>query len=678
MRIKSFPIILFLLAILSLTETFAQIRPRQRQPERTNTARPAQQNPQRTQQQQQPNRPDQDTTLTSKPGSILDDTTRALYGPKTTLRLYEIDVLEGRYREQRIDTTIQNIHNQRYWFQDTAYYQHLGNIGTASQPLLYKLPTRIGARFGKNAFDRYAYNPDNINYYDTRSPYSHLYYVQGQRGEQVFEVTYARNITERFNFGVAYQIIAANKQIGPTNLRDDGLVDNQAVKAFTHYRSKSEKYELFSNYTHLNHEHIETGGLKPSDTDDTPDSLFTYENELVFLNEAVTDEVRHNYHLLHMLKIVGENLKAYHRFDWRKQNTTYRDDRLPEQGDSIRDFYSQEIYSSARTLDKTNYREFENEFGFAGNTSISYYKAYIKQRNSKVDYSAIQTITPDTTVVGDIISDDLTQNQVFVGGKLQFNYQDKYLLFGEGEYQLVDNYRLQAGARFKGLELLQTRVRQSPSLLEQYHISNHSIWDNRDFKTTITDQSKASLRHQFGTRLFVKLSGAYTNISRLVVYNTDAEPMQISESQQLLEAQFVNHLRLGSIHFENFINYTNTDNATAIRIPEWLVNSKLYFQGHIFKNALFTQIGVEMYLPTGYRADAYMPVTQQFYLQNDFTTKTYPVFDVFLTADIKTVNVFVKLAHANYNLWEPGYYETPGYPGLRRSFTFGLKWMFFD
>ncbi|WP_162426399.1 putative porin [Pontibacter pudoricolor] len=677
MRIKSFTILLFLLALLSATDSFAQIRPRQKPGQRTTPTNPAQQNPQRTQ-QQQPNRSVQDTARVKKPGSILDDTTKALYGPKTTLRLYENDVLEGIYREQRIDTTIQNIQNQRYWFQDTAYYQHLGNIGTASQPLLYKLPTRIGARFGKNAFDRYAYDSNKINYFDTRSPYSHLYYVQGQRGEQVFEVIYARNITERFNFGVAYQIIAADKQFGTTSLRDDGLIDNQAVKAFTHYRSKNNNYNLFSNYTHLNHEQIETGGVKPADADDTPDSLFRYEDDLVFLEQAVTDEIRHNYHLLHMLKIVGENLKAYHRFDWRKQNTTYRDDALPKNAEGALDFYPEAIYSSARTLDKTNYREFENEFGLSGNTSISYYKAYIKQRNSKVDYSAIQTIKPDTNAIGAIVTDDLVENQVFIGGKLRFNYQDKYLLFGEGEYQLVDNYRLQAGARFKGLEFVQSRVRQSPSLMEQYLISNHFTWNNRDFKTTITDQSRASLRQQFGTRLFLKLSGAYTTINRLVVYNTDAEPAQLTGNQQLLEVQFANHLRLGSIHFENFINYTNTDEAPAIRVPEWLVNSKLYFQGYIFKNALFTQIGVEMFLPTGYKADAYMPVTQQFYLQNDFTTKTYPVFDVFLTADIKTVNVFVKMAHANYDLWEPGYYETPGYPGLRRSLTFGLKWMFFD
>jgi hypothetical protein len=676
-RIKSIPILLFILALLSNTTLFGQVRDRQNLPSRS---KPGQARPQTNPQtQQQPNRNQQqpqDTTRAKKPGSILDDTTKALYGPKTTLRLYENDVLEGRNREQRIDTTIQNIQNQRYWFQDTAFYQHLGNIGTASQPLLYKLPTRIGVRLGKNAFDRYAYDPEKINYFDTRSPYSHLYYVQGQRGEQIFEAIYARNITKRFNFGVAYQIIGADKQIGSTNLRDDGLIDNQAVKAFTHYRSKNDKYNLFANYTHLNHEQIETGGVKPGEGD-TPDSLFRYENDLVYLEQAATTEMRHNYHLLHMLKIAGENLKAYHRFDWRSQNTTYEDDALTRNGDGSFNFYRQVLYDTASTKDKTEYREFENEFGLTGNTKLSYYKAYIKQRNGKINYSTRQTIVRDSVGVENLISSANTKNQVFVGGQVRLNYLDKYLLFGEGEYQLVDNYRLHAAARFRGLEVSQTRIRQSPSLVERRYISNHFEWNN-DFKTTITDQSRATLRLQFKDRLYLRLSGAYTNISRLIVYGFDAEPVQISDNQQLLEAEFTNHIRFGGMHFENFIHYSNTDNASAVRVPEWLVNSKLYYQGHIFKKALYGQFGVEMYLPKGYYADAYMPVTQQFYLQNDLMTKTYPVFDVFLTADIKTVNVFVKMAHANYDLWEPGYIETPGYPGLRRSFTFGVKWMFFD
>ncbi len=666
MNIKSFTIVLFILALLGSTSLYGQISESgQRQPQNPRN-RPGQNN------QQGP-----DSTRTGRPGSILDDSTRAIYGPKTTLQLYENDILDGTYREQRIDTTIQNMHNQRFWFQDTAYYQQLGNIGTAAKPMLYQLPNRIGVRLGKNAFDRYAYDPQTINYFDTRSPYSHLYYVQGQRGEQVFEVIYARNITSRFNFGVAYKIVAADKQIGSSNLRDDGQIDNQAVKVFSHYSSKNDKYDLFLNYTHLNHEQVESGGVKPLDADDTPDSLFRYENDLVYLDQAATNEMRHKFHLLHMFKVSGENLKAYHRLDWGRQKSTFSDDRIPRLETGAIDFYPNTYYSNLRTKDRTNYRELENEFGLTGNTKISFYKAYVKQRNGKINYSAIQTITPDTNAVLTTIQGTRADNHIFVGGEARLFYQDKYWLTGIGEYQLADNYILQASAKAQVLEFTQTRIRQSPSFMEQRVISNHFYWNN-DFKTTITDQSKATLQHQFSDRLFLRLMGAYTNISRIVVYGTDAQPVQISENQKLLEARFENHLRLGGFHLENFIHYTNTDNASAIRIPELLINSKLYYQGHIFKQALYGQIGVELNMPTAYQPDAWMPVTQQFYLQNVLTTKNYPVFDVFLNADIKTVNVFVKMAHVNYGIWEPGYFETPGYPGLRRSFTFGLKWMFFD
>ena len=73
-----------------------------------------------------------------------------------------------------------------------------------------------------------------------------------------------------------------------------------------------------------------------------------------------------------------------------------------------------------------------------------------------------------------------------------------------------------------------------------------------------------------------------------------------------------------------------------------------------------------------------MPVTQQFFVQNDFLVQGYPVVDLFLNADIKTVNVFLKMSHANYELTEPVYFVTPYYPGMRRSFVFGLIWRFFD
>ena len=605
---------------------------------------------------------------------IIDDTTKVLYSPKTTLRLYENDVLEGRYLQQRIDTSIRNMHDTRFWYHDTVYYQHLGNMGTAAKPILFRLPDKIGVRLGKNVFNRYAYNPATLNYYDTRSPYSHLYYIQGQRGEQVFEATHARNIHSRWNVGVAYQIVTGNRQIGVSNLRRDGYVSHQAVKAFTHYRSEDGKYDLFANYTHLNHEQIENGGIRPG-PNDTQDDLFRYQAEVTNLNQAATRELRSNYHLLHIYKLAGEDLKLYHNLDWGRQRDNFQDDEIPRDATDGRSliFYPDTIYSSRRTDDRTNYRELQNVFGVTGNNKLSFYKAYVKHRSSKIQYSVLKTADRDTTTVTD--ADRF--NQLFVGGQLRLFYGPA-LISIDGEFQMTRDYQVSATAKLGPLQGKVARVLRSPSLIEQRVLSNHFQW-NKDFNNSVTDRIEATYSGKLGDRQFVRLTGHYNAIKRHIYFNELAEPQQAAANQQLFGGELQHHIRFGPVHFENFVAYTNTSEAPLIRIPEWLVDSKVYFASNLFKSALFTQFGVQMYLPTEYRADAYMPVTQQFYLQDEFLIKTYPVIDVFLNADIKSLNIFLKMSHVNEGLMQdPGYFVTPYYPGMRRSFIFGVKWMFFD
>ncbi len=91
-----------------------------------------------------------------------------------------------------------------------------------------------------------------------------------------------------------------------------------------------------------------------------------------------------------------------------------------------------------------------------------------------------------------------------------------------------------------------------------------------------------------------------------------------------------------------------------------------------------------MYMQDDFYADVYMPATQQFYLQDiqntqsRFLVPSYPLIDAFITADIKSFNIFVKMAHVNQGFPADGYFTTPIYLGQPRNLTFGLRWMFFD
>lgn len=618
---------------------------------------------------------------------IIDDTTKVLYSPRTTLQLYENDVLEGRYLLQRIDTSVQNMHNERFWYHDTAYYQHLGNIGTAAKPILFRLPNKIGARYGKDVFNRYAYDPQRINYYDTRSPYSHIYYIQGGRGEQVFEGTHARNITPRWNAGVAYQILTGNRQIGlgSTSLRRDGYVNNQAVKAFTHYRSENEKYDLFANFTHLNHEQIENGGIQLGAQDLTQNDLFGFQDELTNLTQAASREYRSNYHLLHIYKLAGENLKVYHSFDWGRQRNVYQDDAIQYQDTarSVPFFYQNKpAFHPTQTDDRTIYRELQNVAGITGNNKLSFYKAYVKQRSSRLDYRVLSLISGDST--RNLITTERL-NQLFVGGLFRLTY-GQALISLDGEFQMTRDYLVSATAKLGPLQGKVARVLRSPSMVEQRMVSNHFLWDE-NFSSSVTDRIEATYAGKLGDRQFVRLTGHYNHIKRHIFFDERAVPVQLNRNQQLYGAELQHHIRFGSIHFENFVAYTNTDNADVIRIPEWLFDSKLYFQGAIFSRALIGQFGVQVYTPSAYRADAYMPVTQQFHLQpvptnvnfqDGFFIRPYPVTEVFITADIKSLNVFLKMSNIAQGLTAPGYFVTPYYPGMQRSFVFGIRWMFFD
>nr|WP_255749456.1 putative porin [Pontibacter liquoris] len=596
------------------------------------------------------------------------------------MQLFEKDVLEGRYVEERIDTTINNFNNERYWYQDTAYYQHLGNIGTASQPLLFRVPTTIGVRFGRNAFNRYAYDPYNLNYYDTRSPYSHLMYIQGGRGEQVFEAIYARNITPRWNIGVAYQLLAAQKQLNSNSVSaraSDRIVNQQGFKAFSHYASINKKYDLFVNFTLFKTEQIEQGGvLVPSDTT-TRESLFNFQSQAVNLEQAATNEKRNHLHLLQIYKLAQENLKFYHMLDGHVQQEAYEDDALQPGKSAVGFYYPIGLYNQKKTDDVAEYKELQNVFGLTGNNKVSSYKAYAKLRNAKVNYSTLETAKTDTTAEQRILADK-AYNQLFVGGQLRLFYENKAELAVDGEFQLSNDYQVRGVARFAGLSASLQRVLRSPSVTEEYLLSNQFLWNNTSFKSNVTDHGEVRYEGKLGARQFVRLTGNYTSIKRYIYFDETALPQQLSGNQRLWGAELAHHIRFGPVHFENFVAYTNTDEAAYVRVPEWLLDSKLYFQGPLFKKALDGQFGVQATMPTGYYADAYMPVTQQFYLQNDFKLDTYPVIDVFLTADIKNVNVFLKMSHANFDLWQPGYFATPYYPGMRRSFIFGIKWMFFD
>lgn len=616
---------------------------------------------------------------------ILNDSTVNLYSPKTTRVLQENDIFRGQYELRQVDTTLNNLQQIRNWYHDTTFYQDLGNLATPAKRLYYTLPDQIGARYGRYVFDRYNYIPANQTYYDTKSPFSRLSYVQGGNGQQIFDGTFSRNINENSNVGFTYERLSSEKFYGTSNTRGTRQVERTGITLFTHFQTKENRYHLFANINYAEHAMLESGGINNSD-DSVVDSLYQTDNVQVFLNSATNREYRKNAHLSQVFQIAKDYLKVYHTLDYRSQFNRFKDTDLAYNTTNGKIdssyFYPNVIYDSASTSDASEFRMFENSIGVMSDSKLHFFRGYFKQRNVNYSNSLLnveRNLLPGTLNDSVNVGFNDKIRQYFLGGHGEFIFRDVFNVTVNGEYQLFDDYRLDAALRLKFLTVSQSRTSYSPTLTQQRLISNHFEW-NTDFQNTVADRSAVRVN---GTLFHNSLDAelARTNIQSYIYFNEKAVPVQTSNQLQLYTLSVKHHLALKNFHWENNFVYTDNNKAEEIRVPKWMVNTKVYFQGHLFKKALYGQVGAEMYVQDEFLADTYMPATQQFYLQNrtnGFIIPTYPLIDAFITADIKSFNIFVKMAHVNQGFPADGYFTTPIYLGQPRNLTFGLRWMFFD
>lgn len=640
---------------------------------------------------------------------VLDDSTKVLYGPKTTRIIYEADILRDSTSGTPLDTTLTSRPQARYWLYDTTFQQDLGALGTASRPLLYQPSLQLGARFGRNVFDRYARDATKVPYYDSRSPYSFFRLVQSGSGEQIFEISYSRSLRKNFSVGVAYERIASNKILAARSSRD-GLVEHSNLLFFSRFQTDDERYHLLFNFSNVRHRALEQGGIRPvitttrlpSGRDTTtgqtrPRDLFNYGRERVYLTRAANNEDRDELYFTQTYRLLGRGLTVYHTFDAKRQYNSYSDQALTSIGFGNLLFYPSNFERNTRaTLDRAEYRQIENTVGLLGRTDAVEYRVYARDRLASLTSRRLDS----TSQAGGLplIEGAPTRefHDVFFGGTAAFNYRTIYAVEAAGELKPFSlgsssakspEYWLKAVVRTGPLSGEIMRVSAGPTLTQQQFVGNHYQWDHlagsSEFNNTSTTQLTGRIRLKIPdlgrlTEQRFEASVSGVNIVDLVYYNTEGVPAQIDVPRNLLVVAARHRVGLGRVNFDNQGTYTRGGNVDGLRIPALVTNSRVYYQSYIFKKALLSQVGAELYYQSRFRAFDYSPSTQQFYQQNNFTIRNYAVANVFFTADIKSVTVFLKYAYVNQGLLGDGYFTTPYYTGYPRRFQLGLRWDFFN
>jgi len=589
---------------------------------------------------------------------IVDDSTKQVYGPYTTYyRTFE-DILNNKDNLTKVDSTIGRKYKFSVVEQHDYRYQNLGNLGTALRPVFYEPPKEVGIRSGYDAYVPYYITAEEIEYFDTKSPFTPLDVVVGGTGRAVTNVKHTRNITPYWNAGFHYRKINADKQVASQG-RNDNQSSSVAYYIHMDYQSPNGKYQGVMSLSRLNHRIIEQGGIQIAEG--APINDYFDDNADVRLSNAQSRDFRLGTHIYNHYKLRNE-FQLYQNFQYIQNRNFFTDKPLGQDAE----YFDQILINPDSTTDQTQTNQLINEFGIKGDYTKMFYRFFVKFRNVKHRNRY------------------LPSNQLFFensgGFELRYDFDSLQNIRGSGEYILGGFYRFGGSYFNKFFTLEYWRTQSRPAIIEDKYFGNHYEWDN-DFATPSSDLLRGSLI--YGNRFMrIEPFASITNVKNNIYYDYDQTPSQAEGSVQILSFGLNLDLHLlRVIHWENEGIYTGItgeeEAVNALRIPELFVNSKLYYGSYWFGEKIYIMFGVDANYRSELFAPAYSPVLQQFYLQDDFLIPSYVKADAFLEFQIEHLSMFLKMEYVN----QPpsnGYFTHPYYRGQPRVFDLGIRWMFFN
>ncbi len=598
-------------------------------------------------------------------GQILDDSTRQVYGPSSTGYILESDVFKNRKITYHPDTLIHRFYKTDMLSASGWMYQDLGNTGTASKSILFMPNESIFTETGFQAFSLYAPRLNEVKYFNTKSPFTNMGYVQGFKGNSQLIFTHSQNVNSRLNFALNVNRINASKQFNAST-REDKLIDHWNYHVSSNYTGKKEKYTLLAVFYHLNHLQHEQGGVSNADSLMKNYRLIDSDYNLTYnerLSGVTSSERWNNLHLYQQYKLAN-GFQAFHVFDMERKKYFYNDNLF--QQNRLSGIYT-DTTSTADTLRQYMFlRSFTNKLGIKGRLKGFDYQAYVIHRLYDF-YDRSSNISSKAN----------TPDEIFLGAQAAFYLNDssKYIL-AEAEIG-PSAYKIDGELHYNDFIVRLRSSSYPPGLIYREFRSEAMQWDN-SFSNPLYLHLAGEYLVNVG-RMRLKPSFRYTNLTRYLYFDRNALPAQSLSGINFIDAGFELGYsgRVFSLSNQLFINKKLSDKDDVLRMPAITNNTNVMFKIRYAK-VLDIYAGLDIYYKSAYKADAYMPLTRQFYLQDDYKIWNYAIVDPFLMFQIKRVRLAFKYSNAGHGLIRNGYFTTPYYLGMRSSFFLKVEWPLFD
>jgi hypothetical protein len=591
---------------------------------------------------------------------ILDDSTRSIYGPSTTLFYYERDLKNNLDQARPVDTVLTGHQRFGYVQENDFKYQNLGNIGTPTVSIFPQAPGTIGARSGFFVYDYVFDNADRVRYFNTKSPFIDAELNLGGNGRSILDIEYSRNVNPQWNIGFDVTLYRIDKQVGEEQTRGDRNAESNNYYFFTGYHTKDSMYHVLATFTRMNHVVNETGGVVFDPATDNFEAYFDSDADINMRN-SISRDFRNQVRIYHQLQF-SKYVQLYHVLDKTKQSNFFTG--LPSSNDQL--FLGSPLIDTDTTFNKTKFRTWQNEVGIKGDIGKVFYRFFYKRREVKNVYQFLPLVGP------------FTEN--FAGTVLRYQHNEDLSGTVKGEFLSDGFYDFSISARYKWVELNFRDMKFKPSILSQAYFGNYDEWQN-DFVSQ-TYQTIALKGHaKILNNLVLTPKVEYTEIARPVFWNTSAEPEQTNNSAFIFTGGMEIKSRfLRRMHFNGEVLYTTVSGQAGdvFQIPELFYQGTLFYRNFLFKNRLELELGVDIHWKSAYFAYDYDPAVQQFFLQFGTEIPAYLYMDLFLNFKVNRTRITLKLNQFSQDLIDPGYLTAPNYIGTPSTFDLLISWPFFD
>lgn len=593
------------------------------------------------------------------------------------------------------DSSIHTFHRRPY---SQPWYKDLGNLGTATQNLMFTPEDRFGPTLGYNALDIYRIKPDSLRFYNTTAPYSVFSFNLGSKLEQKLQVLHTQNIKPNWNFAFEYDRVSSQGFfLLQRTAHDMGSFS-------TNYQSVNQRYKLKAGFVYNKCQQDENGGITiPAQL--TDDNYNERSNLDIAYANAVSGSGSSVPRSLVTNVVRDYNILLEHGYSWGRTDTLYNEDSTnmsleftPRFSISHHFRLSNQQYNyKDMAPDSLRYAPvFAQNFLEAGSDSV-----YTRQKQNTIDnavmlngflgknekqvqFSAGLGIRVDkfsTRYLHDAEFLNIASNYITAQIRKEALSQGQWFYTAEGKFYLTGAaagnslLHISLGKELgDGVAVIDAGIQQNinnPAYNYTSYINNYYAVSNTFNKESVTKLyggvRSDKYHFNFGAKNYLISNYLYMNANQLA----DQYAPVINLTQLSIQKSFT----WKGIVLDNELLYQTFTADAPINVPMFLGRHQLSYEHYILKNALKIATGVEMRYHSPYQTARYSPIFHRFYYGYTYMLSNDPVYAFFFNFNIKRFRSFIMVDQLQQVFRVQNVINLPGYPAQNTMIRFGFNWV---